>query len=119
MERLTFAILAIYSEDRVRALFSRMRSDLHDQHFRHLCEMADLRRELNELRTAYSELRAAALARQNVEQELASFYCERANRTSEGGPARSGATVAMTDTPILAVLAAVALQAPALQVPRA
>jgi hypothetical protein len=67
----------VYTEERVRALFSGMRADLHTMNFRHQCELADLRRELNEVRTAYFELRAAVLARQKAEAELAGLYRER------------------------------------------
>jgi len=67
----------LYTEERVRALFSRMRSDLHEMNFRHQCQLADLRRELDEVRAAYAELRAATLARTQAEAELASLYRQR------------------------------------------
>jgi len=67
----------LYSENRVRQLFARMRGDLHQQHLRHLCEMSDLRRELDEVRGLYAQLRAAVLARQNAEQELADLRRQR------------------------------------------
>ena len=44
-----------------------MSSDLHEMHFRHLCEIADLRRELDEVRAAYADLRAATLTRRRAE----------------------------------------------------
>lgn len=52
------------SADRARELYRRMRRDLEAQHDRHLAELAALRRELDELRTAI-------LARVNAERELA------------------------------------------------
>jgi hypothetical protein len=67
----------LYSADRVHALFARMRADLHDMHFKHLCELADLRKELDETRTALDELRAAVRARERAESELTSLYRER------------------------------------------
>ena len=80
----------LYSADRVHALFARMRADLHDMHFKHLCELADLRRELNATRAALDELRAATLARQQAEAALAELYRERAiarARAAERDPA--------------------------------
>jgi hypothetical protein len=68
----------LYSANRVHALFARMRADLHDMHFEHLCELADLRRELDATRAALDDLRAAVLARQRAEAELACLYRERA-----------------------------------------
>ena len=56
---------------------SHLNADLHDMHFRHLCEMADLRRELEETRAAFRELRATSLARQCAEAELRELYRER------------------------------------------
>jgi hypothetical protein len=66
------------------------RNDLHDMHFKHLCELADLRCELDECRAALNELRAATLARQHAEAELASLHRERAiarARAAERDPA--------------------------------
>jgi len=63
--------------DRVHQMFNRMREDLHALSFRHACEVADLRRELDEVRGLYAQLRAAVLARQNAEQELHQLYRER------------------------------------------
>ena len=70
----------LYTEARVRALFARMRADMHAQHCRHLCELADLKREVDAMRAelaALRELRAAVLARQQAEAELVSLYRER------------------------------------------
>jgi hypothetical protein len=61
-----------------RVALAEARSDLHDMHFRHLCEIADLRRELDETRAALDELRAATLAREKAEYELRELYHERA-----------------------------------------
>jgi len=51
--------------------------ELHDMHFKHLCELADLRRELEETRAALAELRAAVRARAAADQELAELHRER------------------------------------------
>jgi len=70
----------LYSPQYVRGFANALRearSDLHDMHFKHLCELADLRRELDECRAALNELRAATLARQRAEAELAGLYRER------------------------------------------
>jgi hypothetical protein len=64
-----------------RSALREARADLHDMHFRHLCELADLRREIDTLRAELAhlrELRAAVLARQKAEAELAELYRERA-----------------------------------------
>jgi len=47
----------LYTEERVRALFNRMRSDLAAQHFAHLCELADLRKEVDAMRAELATLR--------------------------------------------------------------
>ena len=83
----------LYTADRVHALFARMRADLHDMHFKHLCELADLRKELDETRTALDELRTAVRARQAAESELAELYRER-------GIARAQATERDPATPL-------------------
>jgi len=67
----------LYTPDRLRALFNRMRSDLHDMHFKHQCELAELRKQLDEVRDLYTQLRAATLARPHAEDELASLYRQR------------------------------------------
>ena len=70
----------VYTEERVRAMFAKMRGDLHERHFRHMCELSDLRRELDQMRaelTTLRELRAATLARHQAYAELASLYRER------------------------------------------
>jgi len=54
------------------------RADLREMHVKHLGEMADLRRELDQARGDLAELRDVVLSRQRAEQELASFYRERA-----------------------------------------
>jgi hypothetical protein len=66
------------------------RNDLRDLHWKHLYEMADLRRELDETRAALNELRAATLGRQHAEAELRGLYRERAiqrARAAERDPA--------------------------------
>jgi hypothetical protein len=72
----------LYHPDRVRAMFAQMRSELHAMHFKHLCELADLRRELDETRTALDELRAATLARQRAEADLELLRRDQARRMS-------------------------------------
>ena len=61
----------VYTEEHVRALFAKMRGDLHAMHFKHLCEMADLRRELDQVRTLYDQLRSVTLARSKAGVEVA------------------------------------------------
>jgi hypothetical protein len=63
---------------------------VHAHHFEQLTELNALRRELTECRAALDELRAATLARQKAEAELASLYRERAiagARAAERDPA--------------------------------
>jgi len=70
----------LYTEARVRALFARMRADMHAQHFRHLCELSDLRRELDAMRAELEqlrELRTVVRARQRAEAELADLHRQR------------------------------------------
>jgi hypothetical protein len=57
----------LYTADRVRAMFARMRGELEAQHSRHLCEYASLRRELDALRAAYEALCGAVLEREKAE----------------------------------------------------
>jgi len=47
----------LYRPDQVRRLVAGMREDLRDLRFKHLREMADLRRELDEVRNDYIRLR--------------------------------------------------------------
>jgi hypothetical protein len=60
----------LYSADRVRVMFARMKADLVDQHERHLSEYAVLRRELDQVRAEYEQLRDAVLERQRAEAEV-------------------------------------------------
>jgi len=68
------------------------RDDLHEMHFKHLSELAELRRELDECRAALDALRGAVVARQRAEDELASLYrqrdIERASATERDPAAR-------------------------------
>lgn len=57
--------------DRVRALFTKMRDEMREMHAKHLCELAALRRELEQVRAAFNELRAVSHARQRAEAEVA------------------------------------------------
>jgi hypothetical protein len=61
----------VYSEDRVRLLFGRMRDELAEMHERHVAELTALRAELEGVRAAFDELRAVSLARSRAEVELA------------------------------------------------
>jgi len=57
----------------VRA-YRQAQADLHDLHFKHMCQMADLRRELDVLRAELAQLReldTVVRARQNAEIEVA------------------------------------------------
>ena len=63
--------------DAVRAMFARMRGDLHELAARHAAEVESLRRELDEVRALYAKLRSVSLARQNAEAELRELYRER------------------------------------------
>jgi hypothetical protein len=63
--------------DKVRALFAKMRDDLHEMAARHASEVATLRAELDEVRAQFEELRSLSLARQNAEAELRELYRER------------------------------------------
>jgi len=77
--------------DRVRALFARMRADLHKLAARHASEVAALRAELDQVRSEFDELRAVALARQRAEVELGEL-----RRLREIGRARAAERDAST-----------------------
>ena len=64
--------------DRVRAMFPKMRDELHDMYSKHLRELADLRRELDKARADLDKLRAAVRARQQAQDELSGLYRARA-----------------------------------------
>jgi hypothetical protein len=68
----------LFTEERVRAIFARLRDEMHEQHFRHLCEMADLRKELDQARDEFEQLRDAVLKRQAAEAEVAMLKRTRA-----------------------------------------
>jgi len=61
----------LYSEERVRAMFARMRDELHELAERHAREVAALRAELDQVRAQFDELRAISLARSRAEIEVA------------------------------------------------
>jgi len=63
--------------DAYRAALAEAKADLSVMNFRHECRIADLLRQLDEVRAAFEELRAAVLARQNAEHELAALHRER------------------------------------------
>jgi len=68
----------LYHPDAVRRTFARMRKDLDGLRFQHLRELSDLRRELDQARADYADLRAAVLARHRCEAELADLRRRRA-----------------------------------------
>ena len=68
----------LYTEERVRALFARMRDELNEMAVRHASEVAVLRTELDEIRAQFDELRAVSLARQRAHAELVGLHRERA-----------------------------------------
>jgi uncharacterized protein involved in exopolysaccharide biosynthesis len=74
----------VYSEERVRALFARMRHELHELADRHAAEVNAMRAELNEVRAQFDQLRSISLARQRAEVELAEL-----RRLREIGRARA------------------------------
>jgi hypothetical protein len=53
-----------------REAMLKMRGDLHEQHYRHLCEMSDLRKELTQARAQFEALRNAVIERQRAEANL-------------------------------------------------
>jgi len=55
----------------LRGVLARAKADLHEMHFRHLCELADLRREVGELREALQLV--MSITRQQVEADVASM----------------------------------------------
>ena len=61
----------VYSEACVRALFGHMRQELVEMGERHQAELRRLHTELERVRSALDELRAAVIARQRGELELA------------------------------------------------
>jgi len=70
----------LYHPEAVRRLVDSMRADLHAQHFAHLCELADLKREVDAMRAELAqlrELRATVRARHQVEAELADLHRQR------------------------------------------
>jgi hypothetical protein len=60
----------LYTEERVRAMFNRMRSELDEMAARHAAEAYRLRLELDEVRAQFDELRSTVLARTRAEVEL-------------------------------------------------
>jgi len=79
--------------DRVRAAINNIRAEAHAAHFATLCELADLKREVDAMRAELEQLRqlrCAVLARQKAGAELAGLYRERAiarARAAERDPA--------------------------------
>jgi deoxyribodipyrimidine photolyase len=69
-----------------RDALAQARAEMHEQHFRFMCEVADLRRQLEEARAELAsvrELRLSILARQHAESELHALYRERAIQQAE------------------------------------
>jgi hypothetical protein len=75
-------LCVLYTPERVHAMFARMRDNLHELADRHASEVESLRAELDEVRALYAELRAASLARQRAEAELARLLPRARDRTS-------------------------------------
>ena len=61
----------LYAEERVRAMFARMRDELRELGERHRAEVTALRAELDQIRAQFDELRTVSLARSRAEVELA------------------------------------------------
>jgi len=61
----------LYDEAIVRKLFGEMKQQLHEMAARHRAEVESLRRELEQTRALFNQLRATVLARQNAEAEVA------------------------------------------------
>jgi hypothetical protein len=72
----------VYSPQYVKGFADALRearNDLQDMHFKHLCQLAKLRNELEEVKQAYAELREIVHdACHNAEQGLTKLYRERA-----------------------------------------
>lgn len=66
----------LYTEERVREMFGRMRAELRELGERHAAEVAALRAELDGVRAAFDELRSISLARQRAEVEVAELCRE-------------------------------------------
>jgi hypothetical protein len=58
------------------------RADLDAQHRRHLSDLADLRRELDLVRTEYTALRNAVIEREKAEANLVLLQRDRARQMS-------------------------------------
>jgi hypothetical protein len=76
----------VYHPAAVRRLVDSMRADLHAQHLKHLCELADLRAELDAVRGQFEALRNAVLERTKAEAEveLLKRDRERCTRIADG-----------------------------------
>lgn len=61
----------LYDEATVRRLFAGMRAELHAMADRHAAEYARLRRELDEARAQFDQLREMTIRRERAEAELA------------------------------------------------
>ena len=70
----------LYSQQYIegyRNALQQAREELRELHFKHVCEMVDLRRKLDAAREEFHELKAVVLAREYAESELATLYRER------------------------------------------
>jgi len=70
----------LYSPQYVRGFavaLREARADLHDMHFKHLCELADLHRELDKCRAELDALKDIVRRRVAAEAELAALRRER------------------------------------------
>jgi hypothetical protein len=70
----------LYTEDRVRVIFAKMRAELYARHLEQLSELADMRRELDQVRAEYEALRNAVLARTKAEADLEMLRKDRDRR---------------------------------------
>jgi hypothetical protein len=67
----------VYDEARVRLIFGRMKQELDELRARYIAETAHLRRELDQVRAAFNELRAVSAARQRGQAEVAELHRRR------------------------------------------
>jgi len=68
----------LYTAAYVHRVFGKMRADLAAHHSQMLAELAAMRAELEATKQAYANLRAAVLARQSAEAEVAELHRRRA-----------------------------------------
>jgi hypothetical protein len=64
----------LYTQERVGALFARMRQELEDMDARHRAELQRLYAELAKVRAEHEELRSLAIARSKLDGEIAELH---------------------------------------------